>query len=557
MSLHAQIEQGISLHRQGKLKSAAALYQEVLSQDNNNADALHYLGLINYQMGNAQQADDLISRALQINPACANTLSDLGMVKVEREQYKESLPLFVRSLQLNPNHIDAMNNMAIALKKLLRYEQTIPLYERLAKLQRNSAQVLCDLADAQYQVNRLTDAIGNYQKAIKLEPDNKHARVGLGDALESAGKFKQARLQYFSALRRDSNSPLALSKLLQLREGEVEDKWVELAHELIESSQTESEGKIRLNVALGYYYDRQKEYDKAFRHLKLGYDSQAEKEPFDSVKSTKSIDSLIDVFSEEFCRSKTSPGNTSERPVFILGMPRSGTTLTEQILASHSQVAAGGELSVLLQLAYQAQELSDHHRPYPYCMTDISRFALLKLAKTYLDRLDNISSTAAMVTDKLPFNFVHIGLIAMLFPNAKIIHCRRYPLDNCLSCYFTSFADQIKFANNLQTLGQYYLDYDRLMKHWHRVLPIKIFDLQYEELIGNTEQKVRALLDYCQLDWEDSCLSFYETKRGVRTPSRWQVRQPIYSSSMQRWRHYETALAPLKEVLTPILEGYE
>ena len=553
MSSHPQIQEGIVLQRQGNLNSAAACYKDVLNQDKNNTDALHYLGLVNYQLGDVQQADDLMSRALQFNPSCANTLSDLGMVKVEREQYQESLPLFVRALQLNPNHTDAMNNMATALKKLLRFEQTLPLYERLLKLFPRSAQVLCDLADAQYHINRLDDAIGSYQKAIKLEPDNKHARVGLGDALESAGKFKQSKLQYLAALRQDKNSPLALSKLLQLREGEIEEKWVVLAHKLIDSPNIEPEGRIRLNVALGYYYDRQKDYDKAFHHLKSGYDAQAQKEPFDSDKSTKSINSLIEVLTEEFYQSATFSGNESERPVFILGMPRSGTTLTEQILASHSQVAAGGELSVLLQVAYQAQALSNNKRPYPHCLTDISRFTLAKLATTYLDRLNKVSSSARMVTDKLPFNFVHVGIIAMLFPNAKIVHCRRHPLDNCLSCYFTSFSDQIKFANNLQTLGQYYLDYDRLMTHWHQALPVEIFDLQYEDLISNTEEKVRELLDYCQLDWEDNCLNFYETKRGVRTPSRWQVRQPIYSSSMQRWRHYESHLVPLKEILAPIL----
>ena len=541
------------MQRQGNLDAAASLYQKILDEQSEDAEALHYLGLVNYQQGDFRSADDLMSRSLQINPSCANTLSDLGMVKVEREQYRDALPLFNRALQLNGRHTDALNNMATALTKLGHFEQAIPVYKRLSILRPRSARVFCNLADAQSRANLVTASIKNYQRAIKLQPDDKAARVGLGEAFESAGKFKQAKLQYLAVLRRDANSPLPLSKLLQLRDGDVDSKWIEKAHEIVSSEESKSDGKIRLHVALGYYYDRVKSYDEAFRHLKLGYDAQSQKEPYDSQRFSTAIDRLFEVLTTEFFQSAASSQNKSGRPIFIVGMPRSGTTLTEQILASHSQVAAGGELSTLLQVSFQAQKLSYNQKAYPYCLTDIGRIGLSKLARKYLDRLDKVSTAARMVTDKFPFNFIHLGVIAMLFPNAKIIHCRRHPLDNCLSCYFTSFADQIKFANNLDTLGRYYMDYRRLMTHWRQVLPIKIFDLQYEELVSNTEEKTRELLTYCQLDWEKSCLSFYENKRRVRTPSRWQVRQPIYSSSVQRWRHYETQLAPLRRILAPVI----
>ncbi|MEQ8515497.1 MAG: sulfotransferase, partial [Chromatocurvus sp.] len=170
-----------------------------------------------------------------------------------------------------------------------------------------------------------------------------------------------------------------------------------------------------------------------------------------------------------------------------------------------------------------------------------------------LEQLDKVSTTADRVTDKLPFNFMHLGVIALLFPGAKVVHCRRHPLDNCLSCYFTSFADQIHFANRLDTLGRYYLDYHRLMQHWQEVLPIEILDLHYEDMVDDTEGQVGALLDHCGLEWEDACLEFHRTERGVRTPSRWQVRQPIYRGSVQRWRNYEEELGPLREILAPIL----
>lgn len=208
---------------------------------------------------------------------------------------------------------------------------------------------------------------------------------------------------------------------------------------------------------------------------------------------------------------------------------------------------------MLLKVSYQIRELSRSGEPYPRGLRTVGRMGLRQMARRYLDHLDKVASGAARVTDKLPFNFMHLGVIALLFPNARIVHCRRHPLDNCLSCYFTGFAEQIRFANRLDTLGRYYLDYERLMRHWRAVLPVEIYDLHYEELVQNTEKEIRALVDFCGLPWEDACMSFHKTRRGVRTPSRWQVRQPIYSGSVQRWENYAEHLEPLARILEPIL----
>jgi hypothetical protein len=269
---------------------------------------------------------------------------------------------------------------------------------------------------------------------------------------------------------------------------------------------------------------------------------QFAQKPYDSTLFTAAVDRLIEVFTPElFAKLPRADVRGGERPLFIVGMPRSGTTLTEQILASHSQVVGGGELSVLLGLGMQIPD-------YPHGVRDLGAKALCGLAVKYLEKLDTVSAASPRVTDKLPFNFLHIGLIALLFPKAAVIHCRRDPVDNALSCFFTGFADQIQFANDLTTIGNYYLDYARLMRHWHAVLPGRIFDLQYEEVVADTERVVRALVAHCGLEWEDACLAFHRTERGVRTPSRWQVRQPMYGSSVARWKRYEKHLEPLLEV---------
>ncbi|MGM0632941.1 MAG: tetratricopeptide repeat-containing sulfotransferase family protein [Pseudomonadota bacterium] len=550
-----RIREGIALQRRGDVRGAAARYASVLKQQPDDPEALHYLGLAQFQLGQPAEAEKLLLRSSERDPDQANTWSDLGMVRMRLDRTEDALPAFEQALKLAPEHPDALNNMAQALRKLGRFAQAKPLLERLVALKPKAVSVLYALADTQNRMSEVDEAISTYNQAVKLAPDDPRIRLGLGDAYESNGRFRQARMQYLSILRREPDSALALARLLQLREGNPEPEQVERARKLADSPSTKEDGRVRLNIALGYFHDRQKQFDEAFEHLQRGYEVLARREPFDSDGYTRAIDALIEELTPEFFASAQNSGIDSERPIFVVGMPRSGTTLTEQILASHSQVDAGGELSSLLKVSYQTQELSATGEPYPRGLKSVDRQGLVTMANRYLQDLDRVSEIASRVTDKLPFNFMHLGVIALLFPNARIIHCRRHPLDNCLSCYFTSFADQIRFANRLDTLGRYYLDYHRLMKHWHEVLPVEIFDLQYETLIKDTEPTVRALIDHCGLPWEDGCLSFHETQRAVRTPSRWQVRQPIYKGSMQRWRNYERQLQPLVEVLSPILDG--
>ncbi|HUF20711.1 MAG TPA: sulfotransferase, partial [Burkholderiales bacterium] len=557
MQNDAIIREGIALQREGEFDAAASIYEELLERSPGDARALHYLGLARFQQDRLPEAERLIVESLQREPRNPNAWSDLGMVRVRADAPEQALEPLSKALALAPDHPDALNNMAQALRKLHRYDQALPLLERLVSLKPESAPARYALADTQYKSSDVTNAIANFQKAVRLDPADPRIRIGLGDACESDGRFKQAKMQYLAVLRREPNSPLALAKLLQLREGAVDLQWIERAQALAGDAATPDEGRIRLNVALGYWYDREKRHDEAFRRLKLGYDAQARREPFDADGYTRAIDNLTEVLTAEFFEAAPTSGIDSERPIFVVGMPRSGTTLIEQILASHSKVAGGGELSMLLNVSYQIGELSRSGEPYPRGLRSMGRMGLRQMARRYLDHLDRISPDAPRVTDKLPFNFMHLGVIALLFPKARIVHCRRHPLDNCLSCYFTGFAEQIRFANKLDTLGRYYLDYDRLMRHWHAVLPVPIRDLHYERLVHDTETEVRSLLDFCGLEWEEACLAFHNTRRGVRTPSRWQVRQPIYTESVQRWETYASQLEPLIRILAPILPAEE
>jgi tetratricopeptide (TPR) repeat protein len=549
------LDNGIALHKRGRLAEAQAIYEAVLSSSPEDASALHYLGLAHYQSGRNELAERCMNRSLEIDPSCANTWSDLGVVSLKSGKPEESLRLFTRALELQNDHLDALNNMAVALKQLHRFEKAAVLLRRLAELRPSSAEAARSLGDALFHSGAVSESVEAYQDSLRLDPNSLAARLGMAEACESAGRFRQAKLQYLAVLRRDPDNAMALAKLLQMRDGKTEKSWVVKAEQLARDDSTVEAAKARLNIALSYHYDQARLYDGAFRCLKLGRDVHARAQPFSSEGYSKAIDTLIECLTPEFFRSAATSGITTTRPIVIIGMPRSGTTLTEQILASHSLVAAGGELPALPEASYRIAELSGGHKPYPQGLRSLRPAALELLGRQYLKQLSKVDRKACRVTDKLPFNFMHLGTLALILPGAKVVHCRRDPLDNCVSCYFTSFAEEVGFANDLGTLGRYYADYARLMRHWKGALPLEIFELRYEELVSDTRACIGRLLEFCELEWEESCMRFHETRRGVRTPSRWQVRQPIYGHSVQRWRHYEQHLQPLKDALGALAFG--
>ncbi|MEQ8517190.1 MAG: tetratricopeptide repeat protein, partial [Chromatocurvus sp.] len=378
-ALDPRVREGVDLQRQGNIAAAARIYARLLQDEPEHWQALHYLGLAQLQQGQLREADRLLSRSVAIEPRNANAWSDLGTVRVKADTPEEALKPFSRALELNPEHPDALNNMARALRQLSRFDQARPLLERLVALQPLQPSPLRALGDVQTKSGDVATAIETFQQALKLDPDDPRIRLGLGDACESAGRFRQARMQYLAILRREPESPLALARLLQMREGEVAPELVATARRLAENPATPEDGRIRLNIALGYYADRAGEYRAAFAHLRRGYDAQAEREPFDSDGYSRAIDRLVSTLDRSFYAGATDSGLESERPIFVVGMPRSGTTLTEQILASHSRVAAGGEMSMLLKVSYQIGELSRDHKPYPEGLLTTGRVALRRM----------------------------------------------------------------------------------------------------------------------------------------------------------------------------------
>jgi tetratricopeptide (TPR) repeat protein len=318
---------------------------------------------------------------------------------------------------------------------------------------------------------------------------------------------------------------------------------------LLNDKQLTDHDREKIHYALGKIYDDCKEYDKAFAHYQRANTLQGEHFNYNRATQERWTDNTITFFDRDYFAKHAHLGTRIQRPIFIIGMPRSGTTLTEQILASHPQVAGAGELVYFSCIAGNLPYLLGNKDPYPYFYRALDGHVCEKIISHYLALLDRHSTTDRFVTDKMPFNYQNLGLIRLLFPDAPIIHCRRDPLDVCLSIYFQFFRSEHDYATDLLNIGHKYMQYARLMAHWRKVLPGPFMESRYDELIANQELCSRELVAFCGLDWDESCLAFYNKQRDVRTASDWQVRQPLYSGSVRRWQHYEKYLGPLRKLL--------
>jgi hypothetical protein len=294
-------------------------------------------------------------------------------------------------------------------------------------------------------------------------------------------------------------------------------------------------------------HDELEHYAEAFEHYRQA--NTLYRRRFARDVHDRMIDDSIRLFGPDRFRNMPRSRNRSERPVFIVGMPRSGTSLVEQILASHPRIFGGGEMNIINQYANGIQARLGAAAPYPSCLGAVTPTVLDEMASEYLAQLDILNQTAVRATDKMPHNFLHLGMIAMIFPRARVIHVTRDPMDTCLSIYFQAFNELHAYARDLSDLGYYYRSYEKLMAHWRRMLDIPIFDIRYEDLVTHADRWIPRLVEFCGVEWDERCLRFYDTDRAVNTPSYEQVRQPLYSRSVGRWRHYEKQLEPLRIAL--------
>ncbi len=507
------------------------------------------LGTVYFTQGKDDAATEAYRKALQIEPRFFEAHLNLARVLTKQRDYEEAVEHFRAAITIAPQSGDAVSGLGELLLKLGRGAQAAKYFETALALHADPVRTRLGLAEALTQSGRPNVAMRYIDEAWALEPGSVAVLRARAGALKALGEHAEAESRIRQALELEPDSPALYAELATMRKFSGSEPEVARMEALAQEREAGGESVIGLHFALGKIYADVRDYARSFSHYAAGNRSERATFDYDPQSTTSFVDRSIQILKRELFVQHRRLGLDTELPVFIVGMPRSGTTLTEQILSSHPQVAGAGELGDVGRMAAALPAFLNTQSEYPECVRQLNAEVAQRFGSRYLAELRSFSAAALRATDKMPGNFNYLGLIALLFPNARIVHCRRDPVDTCLSIYFQKFGGYHPYAYDLRELGLYYLEYERLMAHWHQTLPMPIFTVQYEDMVAEPESTSRQLVAFCGLEWDDACLRFHESKRAVQTASHWQVRQPIYRTSAGRWKRYEAFLGPLIEAL--------
>ena len=610
-SIQKAFQSALALHQAGRLPQAEAIYRQILQVAPNHPDALHFLGAIAHHDGNNQAAVEFIRRAISVNPSpsmhynlgnalqaqgkldeavehyrkalalkpdyaeahtnLGNALQAQGHLAAAAESYRRALALkpdlavthynlgnvlqaqgklgeavgsYRKALALKPDYAEAHYNQGNALQAQGKIDEAVASYRKALAFRPDYAEAHNNLGNVLRKKGLLDEAIGHYRKALALKPDYADAHVSLAVVYIDSGQFEAARAELSKALELKPEHPVAWAMLASLRKMTEDDgDWLNTALRLVSKDSLSGKETFNLQFAIGKYYDDTQQYDLAFSAYSQANRLKRQMEgAFDRSGFSGLIDGLIATCTADSLNRQREGASLSRRPVLIVGMPRSGTSLVEQIIASHPDAFGAGELTFWGQqvTANMAAVLSGNYAPA----------LIAKMAAGYEQCLQHYSADAARVVDKMPDNFLWLGLIHTVFPQAGIIHTQRNPVDTCLSIYFQNFVSGHSYGTDLEDLAFYYREYDRLMRHWRTVLPADRFlEVPYEALVDDQAGWSRRIIEFTGLGWDERCLDFHKTERKVGTASNWQARQKIYRTSKARWRHYEKHLGPLLGLL--------
>jgi tetratricopeptide (TPR) repeat protein len=489
-----------------------------------------------------------LERTLEINPGMAEAHVAIANILISREETISAKDHLDIAIDLNPKCSDAYLGLA-SLEQIIGMHRTaVPYLEKSLEYDPKNIKAICSMATALANLTQKDMAATYFKKALNIEPHNIDAVSGMAMIHNFNGEYEAAYNLINPLLKKKIfHSSLGVAFAQCCHKVGFCKEAVSYIDEVLKRGGMSKASEKSIHFAAAKVLDRMHEYDKAFSHYKFAND--AIRYLYDSVAHAQRNTVIMSDFTPELFMRAPRAENTDTRPVFIVGMPRSGTSLTEQILASHSNVYAAGELSDLSDIILQMAVATGERNNYLHCVEKLSQQQINSAAQKYLDKLTSLSTAANRITDKMPHNYYLLGFIQLLFPGARIIHCRRDPVDTCLSIYFQDFNEYHKYAKSLFDIGTHYHQYMKLMQHWQNVLTLPILDLDYEELVSDQENVTRRLLEFCELEWEEGCLQFYKYDRTVDTASFDQVRQPLYKKSVERWRNYDKYLDELREGL--------
>ena len=539
----AGLAEARALRRRGELAGAQRLCRDILARHPDHHEALHLLAELHMQAGSHQEALTLVRQAIALAPAEAAYHFTLGALLRLRGHPGEAARAYERAIALRPDFVEALYNLGVILQHLNRPDEALDAFRRALQLRPDLAAALLNMGNILHGQGLLEEAAEAYRAILRTQPGHVDALNNLGNTLKDLGRLEEARACLEEALRRRPCAKLFYDLSLIRPCRDRNDPLRRRMEALLARPGLASEDRIQLHFALARACEQTGDHEEAFRHLVAGNRCKRATFEFDIQDEARRFRRLAEIFDADFFAEAGADSGLEAAPVFIVGMPRSGTSLVEQILAVHPGIHAAGELGDL------TQALAGAGLRQPEAARGLGREQWRRIGLDYLRRLERFQAGDRRITNKLPANFRHIGLIRRIFPRARIIHCRRDPRDTCLSCYKQLFTGPLPYCYDLTELGRYYGLYRGLMAHWHRVLPGFVLDVDYERLVTEPRTVVGAILSHCGLPWHEDCLHFHRHRRAVKTASALQVRRPLYTSAIGAWRRYASWLGPLLEAL--------
>ena len=508
--------------REGRPGECEAICQDLLKRNPDEVNAMRLLAKVAMAAGRWRRAENVLYKALQVAPTFDDARLELARVLKEQDRVEEAVDRTSEVVERSPRHAPAWYLHASMLAIVGRYE----------------------------------DALTAYERAIELRAYNPPAYIGMGHLLKTLGRQAEGIAAYRTAIEQRPDFAEVYWSLANLKTFRFTPEEVRVMETYVADDQLNEDARVHFLFTLGKACEDQREFERSFDYYQQACEMQRMRIAYDPVETQLLHERIRSVFSAEFMASRAGQGCDDPAPIFIVGLPGSGSTLIEQILASHSQVEGTAELPDVGRVISGLSRREDA-KTYPETVVGMDAEDWWAAGESYLLRTERHRSGLPYFTDKMPNNFASIGMIQLMLPNAKIIDARRHPLDSSFGSFKQHFALGQAFSYDLEELGEFYLEYRAMMRHWHRVLPGKVLELRYEDMVADQLNQTRRLLDFCGLPWEESCLRFHETERAVRTASSEQVRQPIYSSSINHWRHFRRQLQPLIDLLGDELDGWE
>ena len=548
---------GIALQGQGKEGAAKDAHEKALELEPDNPVAMTNLANLLCNMDDIVGAIALHKRALAVAPRYAEAHANYGVALQSIGEYDKAIAEFREAVRLNPGHVNARLNLANILEKHGQIVDSITHYREAISADPANRGAYFALAELLRGAGRAREALDVYRQLERLDPSRPRLQMDIGNLYLSMGDRDSAIGHFRKALDLDPGHARALDAIAQITShADANDPAIGMVRARRDEEHCTDEDRMVLEFVLAKILDDLGAHSEAMTHFNEGNRLKRSTLEYEHDKFVKLVSGLKAVFNETFFEATKGWGNPDARPIFIVGMPRSGTTLVEQILASHSGIIGGGELNDL-NFVFKRHEIQSKFAGelFPENLAALSGEEFYRIGKAYESAVAGRFGRDSLVTDKLPHNFLRVGLIRAALPNAKVIHCRRDPIDTCLSIYKNRFSGEHDYAYDQIELGQHYRVYDDLMVHWSTVLPGFMHEVRYEDLVGDLKENARALIAFCDVPWDDQCLAFHKTKRLVNTVSAAQVRQPIYRRSVAAWKRYESELKALIDTLGDLASG--